>query len=192
MSDAVLAVPFSRLFAGPAAPAGPSAAERQQAAVDAAFAAGEAAAEARLAPRIGALEAELDAQAARHAAQLEQAGRTAQAAMAALETALSEVVATLGLEVARHVLAREPGTGAETIGLLVADALAGLPEGSAGMVRMHPADAEAAPPLPTGWALVADPTLTPGELVAERGARLSAAGLALRLEQLAGRLEANP
>jgi hypothetical protein len=57
---------------------------------------------------------------------------------------------------------------------------------------MHPADAEAAPALPTGWALVADPALPPGELVAERGAGLSAAGLALRLEQLAGRLEVNP
>ena len=186
MSDAVLAVPLSRLFAGPAPLAGPSVAERLQAVAAAAHADGVAEAEARLLPRIVALESELDRLAAQHAARLEADAQRAAATLSALETALADTVTSLGLAAARTVLGREPALGAETLALLVAEALAGLPDGAAGRLRMHPDDMAEAPALPTGWTLVADPALAAGQVVAERGSALSAAGLA----QLADRLEA--
>jgi flagellar biosynthesis/type III secretory pathway protein FliH len=189
MSDAVLAVPFSRLFAPAALPAGPSPAARQQAAVEAAFAAGEAAGAARLLPRIAALEAEVEALTVRHGAELAAEAERSAAALAALEAALAGAVASIGLAAARAVLAREPALGADTLGALVAEALAGLPDGQAGTLRMHPDDAVTAPALPQGWAVLADPALAPGEMVAERGPGLSAAGVQCRLEQLARRLE---
>jgi flagellar biosynthesis/type III secretory pathway protein FliH len=189
MSDAMLAVPLSRLFAPAAAPAGPSPAARQQAAVEAAFAAGQATGEARLLPRIAELEAALDALAAQQEGRAAAEAQRASAALSALEAALAEAVVSIGLAAARAVLAREPALEARTLGLLMTEALAGLPEGQAGTVRMHPDDAAAAPALPAGWRALADPALARGEMVAERGPGLSAAGIQCRLEQLVRRLE---
>lgn len=190
MSDAALAVPLSRLFVRPAPPpAGPSPAERQRAAVAAAHAEGVAEAESRLLPRIAELEAELARLATDHGARLRaEAARTA-ALLSALEGAMAEAVTSLGLSAARTVLGREPRLDAETLGLLVVDALAGLPDGAAGLVRMHPDDLASAPALPAGWACAADPALAPGRVVAERGSALSAAGLEARLSQLAEQME---
>lgn len=189
MSEAVLSIPVSRLFARPAPPAGPSAAERERAAVEAAFAAGEAAGEARAMLRIAELEAELETVRGQHVGRLAAMAETHAAALHALDAALAEAVGQLGFEIARHVLAREPALGSRTVETLVADALAGLPEGGAGTLRMNPSDATDAPALPSGWVLVADPALAPGQMVAERGRSLSAAGLSQRLEQLRERLE---
>lgn len=190
MSDAVLAVPFSRLFAQSAQPADPSPAERHQAALKTAFEAGHAAGEARPLARIAELEEELDSLRRDHAARLEADGRRAEAAMQALEVSLAEAVTALGLEVAGQVLAREPALGQQTIGGLVAEALSGLPEGAAGTLRMNPHDAADAPALPSGWGLLADPELERGQMIAERGPALTAAGLAQRLQQLGRRLDA--
>ena len=140
-------------------------------------------------PRILELEAELDALRDQQVGRLAAIAETHAAALRALEAAFAEAVGQLGFEIARHVLAREPALGARTVEALVADALSGLPDGGAGTLRMCPSDAADAPALPSGWVLAADPALAPGQLVAERGRSLSAAGVSQRLEQLRERLE---
>jgi flagellar biosynthesis/type III secretory pathway protein FliH len=189
MSEAVLAVPVSRLFGQPVGVAEPSEAVRQQEALELAFEEGRAAAVAELGGRIAELEAEGAALRETHAAAGEAAARASAAAFAALEAALADGVAALGLAVARAALGAEPKLEAVTIRQLVSDALAGLPEGAAGSLRMHPDDAAHAPDLPSGWVVVADAALGPGHVLAERGSSLSAAGLYQRLEQLRARLE---
>lgn len=189
MSEPVLAVPLSRLFAGPAPPPGPSARERQQQAVDAAFEAGRAAAEAELLARIAELETRLAALEADTAQALAAEAARHAAILAALEPALAEAVVPLALAVAERVLAAEPTLRAETLAALVADALAGLPEGSGGALRMNPGDAARAPALPAGWTIVADPARAPGDMIAEQGASLAAAALSRRLAQVTDALE---
>jgi flagellar biosynthesis/type III secretory pathway protein FliH len=189
LSEAVLAVPLSRLFAAPLPPAGPTVAERLAMVAAEARAEGWAAAEAELLPRLAALEAELAAAQAEGVAAANAKAQMAGAALAALESALAEAVAVLGVAIARRVLATEPAVDAQTLAGLVEDALAGLGSGDAGQVRMHPDDAPNAPALPAGWALAADPGLARGEVVAERGPALSGAGLALRLARLGAALE---
>jgi flagellar biosynthesis/type III secretory pathway protein FliH len=189
MSDTVLAVPLLRLFAAPSLPAGPSEAERLAQAEAEARAEGRATAEAELLPKLAALEAELVAVRAEGVAAARAKAEAAGAALAALESALADAVAVLGLAIARQVLAAEPAVDAQTLAGLVADALAGLGQGDAGRVRMHPDDAAHAPRLPAGWVLAPDPELARGAVVAERGPVLSGAGLALRLAQLCTALE---
>ncbi len=190
MSDVATAIPFARLFGAPAQPEGPTEAERQQAREAEALAAGRAAAEARLGPRMAELEQELAALRAAQAESLDAIRQQSAAAMAALESAFAGAVAELGLAAAQAVLAAEPGIGADTLAGLVAEALNGLPEGTAGTLWMNPADAAGAPVLPAGWTLANNPALPRGEVVAERGSSLSAAGLSRRLDQLLDRLEA--
>ncbi len=189
MSEAVLAVPLSRLFGQPAPPARPSEAELHQRAVAAAFEAGRAAGEAALRPRIAELDATVEALRARTSRELEAGARLSASVIAALDAALAEAVASLSLAVARQVLAAEPAIRQETLNVLVAEALAGLPQGASGVLRMNPEDAALAPRLPSGWALVADPDLSPGDVIAERGSSLSATGLTLRLDQVHTALE---
>lgn len=189
MSEPVLAVPLSRLFAEPTPPPGSSARERQQQAVDAAFKAGRAAAEAELLPRIAELEARLETLQAEMAQALEAEARRCDAMLAALEPALADAVVPLALAVAERVLAAEPTLRAETLAALVAEALAGLPEGSGGALRMNPGDAARALALPAGWTIVADPARAPGDMIAERGASLAAAALSRRLAQATAALE---
>lgn len=189
MSDAAQTIPVSWLFGRPDEVVAPMEAERRQAAIDLAFEEGRAAAMAELGGRIGALEAELAALADAHAAATDASARASAAAFAALETALADGVAALGLAVARAVLGAEPRLAEATIRQLVCDALSGLAEGAAGTLRMHPNDAVHAPDLPPGWVVVADTMVTSGEVLAEQGKSLSAAGLLQRLEQLRARLE---
>ncbi|MFN7398607.1 MAG: hypothetical protein ACK5SX_05970, partial [Sandaracinobacter sp.] len=102
----------------------------------------------------------------------------------ALEARFADAVAVLGLAVARHVLAAEPGTTLETVRALVAEALSGLPAGEGGTVRLSPADMALAPPRPGPWPLDADDSLTAGPGVASRGAAQSGAALAGRWDRL--------
>jgi flagellar biosynthesis/type III secretory pathway protein FliH len=190
MSEAVLAIPLARLFGAPLVPAGPTAAEREQAALDAGRAQGRAAAEAELLPRRTRLEAELGAARATHAEPVAAQADLAAVMVSALEARFADAVAVLGLAVARHVLAAEPGTTVETVRALVAEALSGLPAGEGGTVRLSPADMALAPLLPGGWRLEADDSLTAGTVVAEQGAALSGAGLALRFDRGRAALEA--
>ena len=189
MSEPVMAVPISRLFGEAPPPPRPSDRERQQQAVDAAFEAGRAAGEAMLRPRIAELEARLAALQAEMAQALEaEAGRSA-ALLAALEPALADAVVPLALAIAEQVLAAEPTIAADTLEALVAEALAGFPEGAGGALRMNPEDAARAPALPAGWTIVADPARAPGDMIAERGASLAAAALSRRLAQVMDALE---
>ncbi len=182
-------MPLSRLFAAKPPPAGPRVAERLAMAAAVARAEGRAAAEAELLPRLAALEAELAVARAEGVAAADARSAATGAALAALESALADAVAVLGVAIARQVLAAEPAVDVQTLAGLVADALAGLGRGDAGQLRMHPDDAPHAPALPAGWALVPDPGLARGEVVAERGSALSGAGLGLRLARLGAALE---
>jgi len=185
MSDAVPAVPVSRLFVRDPAPPRRPDADLQQAAIEAAYEAGRDAAERLLAARIAGLEADLAATREAHAAAREAQAAQAAAAFAALEAAFADAIASLGLALAEAILAAEPGPKAETIAQLVCDALAGLPEDAGGTLRANPADIPLLPALPAGWTVAADTALAPGHVVAERGPALSAAGFAQRLDQLA-------
>jgi flagellar biosynthesis/type III secretory pathway protein FliH len=189
MSEPGRGVPLSRLFGRPQAPCGPPPAELQQQAVEAAFEAGRATGEAALLPRLAALEAELSDAHTRNAQTLATAAARADAVVAALDQALAGAVATLALAIARQVLGAEPTLGAETIHALVAEALAGLPAGAAGVLRMNPADAAHAPAVPTGWIVIADAARSPGDVLADCALGISAAGLSLRLDQVRSVLE---
>jgi flagellar biosynthesis/type III secretory pathway protein FliH len=189
MSDMAMAIPLARLFGALAVPAGPTEAERRQALEAAAFAAGQAAAEAHLGPRLARLEEELAALRAAQRDAIDALEQQSAAALAALESAFAGAVAELGLTAASAVLAAEPHVGAETLAGLVAEALQGLPGEAAGTLWMNPVDAAAAPVLPAGWTLSTNAALPRGEVIAERGSTLSAAGLSRRMDQLLARLE---
>ena len=147
--------------------------------------------------------AQADAEWGRHVATLEAAhaveiarlgeAATAERALAAslidaLEAQFKDALCTLALAINRQLLHAEPAIPAETLHALIADALAALPEGAAGMLHLSPTDLPHVA-APSGWRLHADPALAPGSLRAESGPALSRASLQLRFDRLAASME---
>ncbi len=145
-----------------------------------AFAAGVAAGEAAAAERIAGLEQQLAAGEAEAAARLADADARATAAAGEIVGALAGALATLGLAVARAVLAVEPSTPAERVAAQLARLLAALPEGAAGRLFHAPGAPVPAAALPPGWTLAEDPMLEADALRAE----VEASALSVSLTQL--------
>lgn len=192
---AARAVPLTSLFQS--APEGPALDWLLAEAEARGRAEGAGEAEARLMARLDADEQALAAAQADHAralAAMEEAHQAATMALAtALDAALSDSLALLGIAVARAVLAAEPATGPETLSALLADVLGQLPEGAAGTLFVSPCMVQRAGAMrPAGWRVATDPALGPGAVRADVDAASFASSLASRLAQLEARLQDAP
>jgi flagellar biosynthesis/type III secretory pathway protein FliH len=185
MSDAAAPIPqairLRALLAG-AVSAPPRSSTRDQR--DEAFAAGRAAADAEWQLRFDALEATLYAARDTAAAREAELSARARAAADALQTALSTELSRLAIEIAGRILEVQPGVAAETLAALIHEALSATVPGDVGTLRVNPAALESATAqLPAGWAVLPDPSLAVGEVLAEAGPVLALASLANRLVQ---------
>ena len=192
-ASAIRAIRVSDLLRqGPAT--GNDGAARAAARIEAAFAAGAAEArsqaetarlsqEAAQQRRIEQLESE-------HRAALEMAKSLFDQAIAELEKACAESLASLAITIARAILATEPHVGSATLASLLGEALGALPESASGTIAVPPNAAPAS--IPAGWRLTEDPALAPGTLRARVDASTVTASLERRLAQLADRLASLP
>ena len=122
---------------------------------------------------------------AAHAEAVAVAEATWRATVNALDEAMAEALAPLVLAVARALLAIEPPQ--QLVARLAAQAIAALPEGSAGTLRIAPGQPH---PAVAGWAVVEDESLPPATVRAELDATHVTTSLAAQLEQMARELSA--
>ncbi|TPE60147.1 hypothetical protein FJQ54_12110 [Sandaracinobacter neustonicus] len=181
-------IPLARLFrTAPLPPAPPSEAEVRASAE----AHARAEADAEWGAHVAALEAAHAAELARVGSASAQQQVLSAELVAALEGRFAQALASLAFDIARQLMAAEPSLPSETLHMLIAEALAALPEGAAGVLHLAPDSLPHVTP-PPGWRLHADPSLQQGSIRAEAGPALARASLPLRLEALAARIQTPP
>lgn len=146
---------------------------------------GFAAAEAMGAIRLAELQAQIERSESEWNERLEAEMEGSRFAIQAMEQAFAAAVTQTAIGVAKAVLGAEPELPEHTLRSLIDDALAAIPEGQMGTLRMNAETLERARRwLPAGWHAVADPALSAGEVLAEAGAAMALSGIDRRLAEV--------